>query len=112
MSTDNSNNNNSSFSHAFLPGLILGIIVGAVAATFLPVLTGPKIPASNPSEATVGDSTPHDRVDDSMSDEELQKLIDEAEEQLEDAAEAGEDAINDAAEEIEGNIPGTPPRDG
>lgn len=105
MSNDNaSSSNSSSFSHAFLPGLILGIIIGAVAATFLPVLTGPKIPQGNGAATTPGTNSnlPRDHAEDGLAPEEdIEALIEEAEQNA-------EDMIDDAAE----NLPTDPPSDG
>lgn len=105
MSNDNaSSSNNSSFSHAFLPGLILGIIIGAVAATFLPVLTGPKIPQGNGVATTPGtnNNLPRDHAEDGLAPEEdIQALIEEAEQNAE-----------DTAEDLQENLPTDPPSDG
>lgn len=109
MSNDNaSSSKNSSFSHAFLPGLILGIIIGAVAATFLPVLTGPKIPQGNGVATTPGanNNLPRDHAEDGLvPEEDIEALIEEAEQNA-------EDMIDDAAEDLQENLPTDPPSDG
>jgi len=105
------NNSNSSFTHAFLPGLILGIIIGAVAATFIPVATGPKIPTATGSHTPHADG-PRDHGADQTGDEDLQDLIDEAQEQLDDTVDDASGAIDDAVEDLQEDLPTTPPSDG
>jgi hypothetical protein len=44
--TDPKDNHSGSFAQAFVPGLILGLVIGALAGAFLPDLfSGPSIPA-------------------------------------------------------------------
>ena len=112
MSNDNASSSNSSFSHAFLPGLILGIIIGAVAATFLPVLTGPKIPQNSGASTTAGTNQdlPRDHRDDGHAPEEdIQALIDEAEQNAEEVI---DEAAENLPEDLPTDLPTDPPSDG
>ena len=83
--TDQDHATSGSFAHAFLPGLILGLVIGAVAGAFLPDLLGGNripAPATDATPAAAGD---RDARDEMPSQEELQEMIDEA---VEDAQEA------------------------
>lgn len=88
-------NTSGSFTHAFLPGLILGLVIGAAAGAFLPdIMGGSKIPADE--LGTHAPSAEPRDTEGGPSEEDIQDLIDEAEQQTDDAADAVEDAIEDA----------------
>ncbi|MFK7884403.1 MAG: hypothetical protein AB8F26_09520 [Phycisphaerales bacterium] len=106
-------NNSGSFSHAFLPGLILGLVIGAAAGAFLPDLMGGN---RIPTAGSGGNHTPAEPRDaEGSSQEDIQGIIDEAEKQageaaddladdaqglLEDGAEKVEEVIDDVTESI------------
>lgn len=102
----------SSFTHAFLPGLILGIIIGAVVATFLPAMSGPKIPAPTAGAAsgTAPSTTPRDRQPDpAQIGQDEQDLIDAA---IEGGAEtATDESLENATEQLEQEIQNNTPED-
>lgn len=70
-----SNKSNGSFAQAFLPGLILGLVIGAVAGALLPdLLGGSKIPAPS-GQVTPGSPTDRDQI---PTQDEAQGIIDDA----------------------------------
>lgn len=114
MSNNNSSSNNG-FSYAFLPGLILGLIIGGIAGAFLPdFFGGPKLPANR--GVMSGESSNHsERGGDRETgyDAETQQAIDDAMNQMEDDA---EEAVDELITETEdGTLPSEPvipPSDG
>jgi len=106
MSNAANDNHSGSFSHAFLPGLILGLVIGAVAGAFLPdFIGGSKIPTPS-GEITPRDAGPRDG-ETPMTEEDIQGLIDEAEDAAEDTADQAGDAADDLLNDAE-----TPPSGG
>lgn len=82
--------NSGSFVQAFLPGLILGLVIGAVAGALLPdLLGGSKIPAPT-GEHTHTPSAPRDGIPDLPTEEEADRMIEDALDQAGDAALPGQ----------------------
>ena len=70
-------NHSGSFAHAFLPGLILGLVIGAVAGAFLPDwIGGSKIPAPT-GEVTPGERTERDGMP-AVTEDDVQGMLEEA----------------------------------
>lgn len=113
--SDASNNNSGSFSHAFLPGLILGLVIGAGAGAFLPdLMGGNRIPT--PTGETDPNAPATRDGQDPMTDDQIQEIIDDAEgtaeDLIDDATNAAEDLIDDAEDALPSDVPSTPPSDG
>lgn len=93
-----------SFSHAFLPGLILGLIIGGVAGAMLPdILSGSKLPkptgistGEHHDERGEGGMTEQELIDQALEEhaEDTQEHVDDAGEHIEDAADDATDALN------------------
>jgi hypothetical protein len=97
--------NSNSFAQAFLPGLILGLVIGAAAGAFLPdLLGGNKIPAAS-GHATPGQAPTERDGQPVPTQEEIDQMIDDAQDGVDDAAEAVEDAVTNPPVEV----PTTPP---
>ena len=94
--SNKANGNNKVFTHAFLPGLILGLILGGVAGAMLPdLLNSPKIPIHNATgNPATGGHDRDSRENEMMNDTDV------------------DDAIEDAAEQAEENLPDSTPGDG
>lgn len=101
MPDSHASDSGSSFTRAFLPGLILGLVVGGLAGAFLPDwMGGPKLEHSKvPYE---GPYTPREGEGPRESaEEDLHGLIEEAQQEAGDAADAVGDAVKDGAEKVE-----------
>lgn len=110
-----SEQNNTSFAHAFLPGLILGLIIGAVAGVFVPDMMSAnrvKIDTSHAGESHPRDERPGDTAGELLDD--AGNVIDEAldETNLDEQAEEAVEDIKDSAEEMiddaKNTLPGSP----
>lgn len=89
--TDQDNASSGSFAHAFLPGLILGLVIGAAAGAFLPdLLGGAHIPAPT-GAGSPAHTDERDAREREPSPEEIQDMID------------------GAVDEAEGVVPTDPP---
>ncbi len=83
---ESNKSNSGSFAQAFLPGLILGLVIGAVAGAFLPdLLGGSKIPAPT-GEFTPTPTDSRDGIPGQPTQEEVEQMIEDAAGQVEDAA--------------------------
>ena len=91
-----SEQNNTSFAHAFLPGLVLGLIVGALAGAFLPdLMSGTRIKVDQPKASTM---SPGER--DARPVVEDENIVDQAVDQAEDAIDEAKDDAEKAAQEL------------
>lgn len=90
-------NQTGSFTHAFLPGLILGLVVGAVGGAFLPdLLGGSRIPSASDAPHT-GDIPTGPAMRDGMP------VGDQPGETIDDAADRASDAMDDAQDATPGS---------
>jgi len=120
MADAHASDSGSSFTRAFLPGLILGLVVGGLAGAFLPDwVGGPKLDRSK-VVAHEGPYAPREGEGEAAAaDEDLQKLIDEAKQETEQAGDAVEEGVDkvkegaektgDAIKDAVGTAPGDQP---
>ena len=101
----------SSFTRAFLPGLILGIVVGGLAGAYLPELLSPPGTTGTHSEhSTGGEPT---GTFGQPRDDEFRGVIDETQEALDDAADDAGAAVDGAIDEAGEQVPAvSDPADG
>lgn len=86
--SESNKSNSGSFAQAFLPGLILGLVIGAVAGAFLPdLLGGSKIPAPT-GEFTPAPTDSRDGIPSQPTQEEVEQMIEDAAGQLGDTVPA------------------------
>lgn len=118
---DQSNSDASgAFTRAFLPGLILGLVVGGLAGAFLPDILGSKslspierdpnaTPQSREGEgASLLTPEQQDALDQAREDAEgmVDDATEAAEGVIDDVTEAGEEAVDDAAGAVNDAIDG------
>lgn len=104
---DNANSDSGSFSRAFLPGLILGLVVGGLCGAVLPDLLGGRTPAGMGSHTGTGE------VDTSERDRPSEPVVDDATNTdtapdtgaATDAVDGAADAVRDAVDDAAGTAP-------
>ncbi len=88
--SDSNKPNSGSFAQAFLPGLILGLVIGAVAGALLPdLLGGSKIPAPNGEytpDPAAGADLERDGMPGMPTQDDAEQMIDDAAGTIEDPA--------------------------
>lgn len=99
MADANATNASSSFTRAFLPGLILGLVIGGLAGAFLPdLMGGPKLDRSHPHGD--GSGVQHGEREEMPGhlDERLDSLQQEAGQAADELGKAAQDGLEQAEE--------------
>ncbi len=105
---DNPNNDaGGAFTRAFLPGLILGLVVGGLAGAFLPDILGSK--SISPIERDPNSAPmPREGEEEPLLTPEQQEALDNAREGAEslidDASDTAEEVVDDTTEAVEGVV--------
>jgi hypothetical protein len=98
------------FGKAFLPGLILGLVVGGFAGAVLPTIIagGPKAPERPAGSASRTPGPDHDRQERPPLPPDVQQAVDEAEKAAEAATQEATDDAGQAVERVEDAVTNPP----